>query len=144
MPEKMSLCWPAIFTPKVQSQKKRKIWFWRMINPGTKFHLFWRVLKGKDGSALRSWLTPWTWMAWNLWTDWQITLNKIWFSVVRFLYPFKPSRCFKASFYIPKNTFKPSRCIKASFYIPKNRLNFPTGLPIHGNFLYFLNQIQSS
>ena len=58
--------------------------------------------------------------------------------------PFKPSRCIKASFYIPKNTFKPSRCIKASFYIPKNRLNYPTGLPIHGNFLNFLNHIQSS
>ena len=29
-------------------------------------------------------------------------------------------------FFLNITAFKPSRCIKASFYIPENRLNFPT------------------
>ena len=39
----------------------------------------------------------------------EIRYLRMWFSLVDVCQPFKPSRC-----------------IKASFYIPENRLNFPT------------------
>ena len=45
--------------------------------------------------------------------------NYEWSEWVKRKVEFRPS---EAKF----NLFKPSRCIKASFYIPENRLNFPT------------------